>query len=427
MQKYVETTFVSVASHKGPKQHSWGEYMMRFRIFGAFILSSAWLYAIPVAGQVTHGEKPTLPAPFATKSVGNGPNVDKPPAGFLPKVPLGFQVSVYAKDFKVPRFLAVAPNGDIFVAESGANRVVVLRDAEHGGGTPQKELFADKLNRPFGIAFHEDYVYVGNTNAVVRFRYDQQTSKRTGEAEQILPLPPGGGHFTRTVAFSADGSKLYVSVGSSSNLEIEKDPRRAAVLVCDPDGKNSRIYASGLRNAVGLGIDPETGAVWVSVNERDELGDDLPPDYFTTITDGGFYGWPYSYIGDNVDPRVKPHRPDLVAKAIIPDVLLGPHVAPLQFTFYTGKQFPLLYRGGAFIAEHGSWNRAARNGYQVAFVAFKDGKAAEDPVPFLTGFVPDPHGKNVNGRPVGVAVAPDGSLLVSDDGGGLIYRVSYGR
>jgi len=216
-----------------------------------------------------------------------------------------------------------------------------------------------------------------------------------------------------------------VSVGSSSNIDFEKDQRRAAVLVCDPDGKNSRIFASGLRNAVGLAVEPLTGEVWVSVNERDELGDNLPPDYFTSIKDGGFYGWPYSYIGGNVDPRVQPQKPELVAKAIIPDVLLGAHVAPLQFAFYTGKQFPESYRGGAFVAEHGSWNRATRAGYQVAFVAFKDGKASADPVPFLTGLVPDPSGRNVNGRPVGVAVASDGALLVSDDGAGVVYRVSY--
>jgi len=394
---------------------------------GSLVVGCALLFAVPSFAQVTNGKKPNLPAPFETKSAGNGPNKDKPPAGFLPKVPSGFQVSVYASDFSNPRFLAVAPNGDIFVGETGAGKIIILRDPQHGGGTPQKEEFAEKLNRPFGIAFHDDYVYVGNTGEVVRFRYDKQTSKRTGEAEHILDVPKGGGHFTRTLAFSQDGTKLYISVGSSSNLDFEKDARRAAVLVSDPDGKNSRIFASGLRNAVGLAIEPVTGEVWVTVNERDELGDNLPPDYFTSVKDGGFYGWPYSYIGDNVDPRVKPQRPDLVAKAIIPDVLLGPHVAPLQFAFYTGKQFPALYHGGAFIAEHGSWNRSTRNGYQLAFVAFKNGKAAEDPVPFLTGFVPDPKGKDVDGRPVGVAVAPDGSLMVSDDGASVIYRISYGK
>jgi len=400
---------------------------MRIKIFAAIVLSSAFLSVLPATAQVTYGKKPNLPAPFTTKSVGNGPKGSKPPAGFLPTAPEGFQVSVFARDFTVPRFLTVGPNGDIFVADTGAGQIVVLRDSGQAGGAPERELFANKLNRPFGVAFHDDYVYVANTGEVVRFRYDKQTSKRTGEAEHVLDLPPGGGHWTRTIAFSADGTRLYVSVGSSSNIDLEKDQRRAAVLVSDPDGKNSRIYASGLRNAVGLAIEPVTGTVWVSVNERDELGDEVPPDYFSSLKDGDFYGWPYSYIGDNVDPRVKPQKPELVAKALIPDVLLGPHVAPLQFAFYIGKQFPQQYRGGAFIAEHGSWNRSARNGYQVAFVGFKDGKAAVDPVPFLTGFVPDPKGKNVNGRPVGVAMAPDGSLLVSDDGAGVIYRVSYGK
>jgi len=398
---------------------------MRSPLYFALVLGATVLAANPASAQVTHGKKPQLPPPFATETAGNGPDNAKPPAGFLPSVPSGFHINVFAKDFQVPRFLAVAPNGDIFLAEVGAGKIDILRDPQHTGVAAEPETFADGLKSPFGIAFHGDYVYVGNTNEVVRFRYDKQTSKRLGAAEHILDLPSGGGHYTRTLAFSNDGQKLYISVGSSSNIGIEKDQRRAAVLVCDPDGKNSRIFASGLRNAVGLAIEPKTGEVWVSVNERDELGDNLPPDYFTAIKDGGFYGWPYSYIGGNVDPRVMPQKPELVAKAIIPDVLLGAHVAPLQFAFYTGKQFPETYRGGAFVAEHGSWNRSSRAGYQVAFVGFKDGKASADPVPFLTGLVPDPGGKNVNGRPVGVAVAPDGSLLVSDDGAGVVYRVSY--
>lgn len=400
---------------------------MTSNLFATSVLTGALFFTLPASAQVTHGMKPQLPAPFATKSVGNGPDNTKPPAGFLPTVPAGFKVNIFAAGFTRPRFLAVAPDGDIFVADTGAGEVVVLRDPKNTGQAQQREVFAEKLNRPFGIAFHDDYVYVGNTNEVVRFHYDKQTSKRTGEAEHVMDLPSGGGHFTRTLAFSADGTKLYVSVGSSSNIDFEKDARRAAVLVSDLDGRNVRIFASGLRNAVGLGINPATGAVWVSVNERDELGDDLPPDYFTSIKDGGFYGWPYSYIGGNVDPRVQPQKPELVAKAIIPDVLLGAHVAPLQFAFYTGNQFPAQYRGGAFIAEHGSWNRAIRHGYQVAFVGFKDGQAEVDPVPFLTGFVPDPSGKDVDGRPVGVAVAPDGALLVSDDGANVVYRVSYGK
>lgn len=397
---------------------------MRFHF--QLILTAALSLPISVQAQVTHGQKPQLPPPFATPTVGNSPDGDKPSAGFLPKAPSGFKVNVYASGFRRPRWLTVAPNGDIFLAETGAGRVLILRDTKTPGVADPPEVFADGLKQPFGIAFRNDYVYVGNTNGVVRFHYDPKTSKRTGDAEPILPLPTGG-HSTRALAFSPDGKQLFISVGSATNIDIEKDQRRAAITISDPDGKDARIYASGLRNPVGIAIEPVTGQLWATVNERDELGDDLPPDYLTSVKDGGFYGWPFSYIGDNVDPRVKPQRPDLVAKAIIPGVLLGPHVAPLQFTFYTGKSFPENYRGGAFVAEHGSWNRSARNGYQVAFVGFKDGQAAVDPVPFLTGFVSDPKGKTVNGRPVGVTTAPDGSLLVSDDGAGVIYRVSIAK
>lgn len=375
---------------------------------------------------ITHGKKPDLPAPFATSSAGNGPDRADAPAGFMPTVPEGFHVNIFAKDFKTPRWLAVAPNGDIFVAETGADQVDILRDTKHTGGADQREVFASGLRRPFGIAFHDDYVYIGNTTSVVRFKYDPKTNKRLGEAEKLMDLP-GGGHSTRTLAFTPDGKHLLISVGSSSNIGTDDPPIRAAVTICDPDGKNARQYATGLRNAVGLGIQPGTDKIWVTVNERDELGDNLPPDYFTSIKDGGFYGWPYSYIGGNVDPRVKPQRPDLVAKAIIPDVLLGAHRAPLQFAFYTGKEFPESYRGGAFIAEHGSWNRSSRAGYQIAFVGFKGGEPAVDPVPFMTGFVPDPSKALVYGRPVGVVTAPDGSLLVADDGMGIIYRVTYSK
>jgi glucose/arabinose dehydrogenase len=379
-----------------------------------------------VPAQVTHGQKPKLPAPFATNSAGNGPDKVKPPAGFLPTVPPGFRLTVFAANFKRPRWLTVAPNGDIFLADTGAGEIVVLRDPQHTGGAQEREVFADGMKRPFGIAFREDYVYVGNMNEVVRFRYDPKTSKRLGEKEHLLDLPSGG-HDTRSLAFSADGKHLFIGVGSASNIDTGEDPLRAAVTICDPDGKNARLYATGLRNPVGLALEPVTGEIWTTVNERDELGDNLPPDYFTSLKDGGFYGWPYSYIGNNVDPRVKPQQPDLVARAIIPDVLLGAHVAPLQFAFYTGKQFPESYRGGAFVAEHGSWNRATRSGYQIAFVAFKNGKPSADPVPFMTGLVPDPTGTDVSGRPVGVTVAPDGSLLVSDDGAGVVYRISVAK
>ena len=388
----------------------------------------AIVFSIPsiLPAQVTHGQKPKLPPPFATKSAGNGPGKEKPPEGFLPTVPQGFRVNIFATDFKGPRWLTVAPNGDIFLADTGAGQILVLRDPRNTGGAQEREVFLNGARRPFGIAFRENYVYIGNTNELVRVPYDPKTSKRLGEVEHLLDLPSGG-HNTRSLAFSADGKHLFIAVGSDSNIDTGEDPRRAAVTICDPDGKNAKLYATGLRNPVGLALEPVTGEVWTAVNERDELGDDLPPDYFTSLKDGGFYGWPYSYIGDNVDPRVKPQKPELVARAIIPDVLLGPHVAPLQFAFYTGKQFPESYRGGAFVAEHGSWNRAKRSGYQIAFVAFKNGKPSADPVPFMTGLVPDPGKSDVNGRPVGVAVAPDGSLLVSDDGAGVVYRISVAK
>src|SRR5215468_4382680 len=392
-----------------------------------FCSVASLMLAAHLPAQVTQGQKPKLPAPFATRSAGNGPDRVKPPEGFLPTVPAGFRVNVFAAGFKRPRLLTVAPNGDVFLADTtGSGQIIVLRDLKDTGGAQEREVFVDGMRRPFGIAFHDDYVYVGNMNELVRFKYDPKTSKRLGEKEHLMDLPSGG-HDTRSVAVSPDGKHLFVAVGSDSNINTGEPPIRAAVTICDLDGKNARRYATGLRNPVGLAIEPVTGKVWTSVNERDELGDDLPPDYFTSLQDGGFYGWPYSYIGDNVDPRVKQQHPELVKRAIVPDVLLGAHVAPLQFAFYTGKQFPESYWGGAFIAEHGSWNRATRAGYQVAFVAFKDGKPSADPVPFLTGLVPDPAGNVVSGRPVGVTTAPDGSLLVSDDGADVVYRVSVAK
>jgi glucose/arabinose dehydrogenase len=396
------------------------------RVWSVSAIGSFLILPAVLSAQVTHGQKPQLPAPYTTKSAGNAPRKEAPPAGFLPTVPQGFQISVFASDFKVPRWLTVAPNRDIFLAETGANQIVVLRDPKNTGSAQEREVFATGTSRVFGIAFHDDYVYVGNMTELVRFKYDPKTSKRLGEAEPLMKMP-GGGHITRSVAIAPDGKHLFVGVGSGSNINTGEAPIRAAITICDLDGKNARLYATGLRNPVGLAIEPVTGEVWTSVNERDELGDNLPPDYFTSVKDGGFYGWPYSYIGSNVDDRVKQEHPELVAKAIIPDVLLGAHVAPLQFAFYTGKQFPKNYWGGAFVAEHGSWNRATRSGYQIAFVAFKDGKPSADPVPFLTGLVPDPNAPDVLGRPVGVTVAPDGSLLVSDDGAGKIYRISVAK
>jgi glucose/arabinose dehydrogenase len=376
--------------------------------------------------QVTNGTKPELPAPFASKSATNPAEEGKPPKGFLPTVPDGFKINIFAADFKGPRWMVIAPNGDVFLADTAGGKVVVLRDPQHTGSAQQNEVFVSGLREPYGIVFHDDYVYVGDTDALLRFKYDAKTSKRQGEAEHLMDFPTGG-HSTRSLSLSPDGKHLLVGIGSKSNIDIESDTRRAAITICDFDGKNARLYATGTRNPTGIGLEPKTGVLWTSVNERDGLGNDLPPDYFTSVKDGGFYGWPYSYIGNNLDPRVKPQKPELTSKAIVPDVLLGAHRAPLQFAFYTGNQFPASYHGGAFVAEHGSWNRSPRAGYQVVFVPFKDGKPSGDPMPFLTGLVPDPNKSEVYGRPVGVVVTTDGSLLVSDDMAGSVYRISAAK
>ena len=348
------------------------------------------------------------------------------PKDFRPQVPPGFIASVMAEGFDEPRWLATAQNGDLFVADSRAGKVIVLHFSASNDRIQSREIFADHLLLPFGIAFHEDFVYVALANKVVRFRYDRDTSRRLGEMEAILDLPGLGynQHWTRSLAFSPDGSELFVSVGSRTNISIESDPRRAAILVMEPDGKNMRVYASGLRNAVGIAFNTASGDLWASVNERDDIGEDTPSDFFTHVVQGGFYGWPYAYLGPHVDDRVAT-QPELVEKTIVPDLLLGAHVAPLQFVFYEAKQFPPLYWHGAFVAEHGSWNRKVRAGYQVIFIPFRDGFPSGEPRPFLSGFVPDPNGKEVYGRMVGVAIARDGSLLVSDDAQNLIWRVSY--
>ena len=357
--------------------------------------------------------------------VDNDPIVVSPPANFQPRVPAGFKVSVFATDIQQPRWLAIAPNGDVFVADSAAGQVLVVGEGLSSGQPASHAVFADHLKLPFGIAFHDDYVYIANTNEVVRFLYDPKTSKRLGKAEHILDLPGLGynQHWTRTIAFSSSG-RMFVSIGSRTNISIESDPRRAAILVADPDGKNMRVFAGGLRNAVGLAFYPQTGQLWATVNERDDLGEDVPADYFTHVVEGGFYGWPYSYLGSHVDNRVAA-RPDLVRKAIVPDMLLGAHVAPLQFVFYEGQQFPSIYRHGVFVAEHGSWNRRIRSGYQVVFIPFREGSPAGEPTVFFSGLVAEPAGKGVYGRPVGVAVDRSGSLLIADDGRGVIWKVSY--
>ena len=329
-----------------------------------------------------------------------------------------------------------APNGDLFLAESRANRVRVLRDADGDGKPEVNQVFATGLSRPFGIAFYPPgpepkYLYVGNTGSVVRFPYRNGDVKATGDAETIVDDIPsgreqvgGGGHWTRDLEFSADGKTLFVAVGSRSNVSDDaSEKRRADILAFDPDGKNERVYAWGIRNPVGLAKHPETGQLWTSVNERDLLGDHLVPDYITHVEEGGFYGWPWYYIGPNQDPRHEGKHPELKDKVIVPDVLVQSHSASLDLTFYDGEQFPREYRNEIFAAEHGSWNRARRTGYKVIRVPMKDGKATGEYEDFLVGFV-TPEG-DVWGRPVGVAVAKDGSLMVTDDGSGTVWRVAY--
>ena len=377
-----------------------------------------------------------LATPYDTPSANNSPKVVKRPEGAWPKAPKGFEVTEYATGLTEPRVIARAPNGDLFVSESRAGRVRILRDTDGDGKPETKEIFAEKLMRPFGIAFgppgaDPKWVYVANTDSVVRFPYKNGDLKATGDPETIIKDIPsgnesvvGGGHWTRDLEFSPDGKTLYVSVGSRSNNDDDKrEDRRANILAFDPDGKNERIFASGIRNPVGLATEPKTGKLWASVNERDGLGDHLVPDYITHIEEGGFYGWPWYYIGANPDPKYKGKHPELKDKAIVPDILLQSHSASLDMTFYDGKAFPEGYRGDAFASEHGSWNRARRTGYKVIRLPMKDGKATGAYEDFLVGFVTE--AGDVWGRPVSVAVAKDGALMVTDDSSGTVWRVAY--
>jgi glucose/arabinose dehydrogenase len=375
-----------------------------------------------------------LPKPYASSSARNQPRVVPQPTGAWPQVLPGFKIERLATALKNPRLLRTAPNGDIFIADSMANEILVMHGVEQGG-TVTPQIFATGLDQPFGIAFYPPgpnpkYVYVGNTGSVVRFPYSNGDLKASGPSEMIVPNIPsggrltGGGHWTRDVIFSADGKKMFVSVGSHSNVTDDaQEVRRADILEFNPDGSGERIYASGIRNAVGITFNPTTGQLWASVNERDEIGDNLPPDYITHVQEGGFYGWPWFYIGSNEDPRLAGKHPELKDRVIVPDVLVQPHSASLEMTFYMGNQFPAEYRGDAFAAEHGSWNRGVRTGYKIIRVPMKDGKATGEYEDFVTGFVAAD--ENVWGRPVGVAVANDGSLIFSDDGSNSIWRVSY--
>jgi len=375
-----------------------------------------------------------LPSPFATPSAANPPREEARTISETPIAPLGFTVDLYVSGLAAPRVARVAPNGDVFVAESRAGAVRVLQPSSDGGPPTRSAIFAEGLERPFGIAFYPSgddpsWVYVATTGSVVRFPYRSGELKPQGEAEVVVPnLPAGGSHWTRDIAFSPDDKTMFVSVGSATNdAEVpaawDGERNRADVLAFDPEGRNKRVFASGVRNCSGMTIEPATGALWCVVNERDGLGDNLPPDYATRVVTGAFYGWPWYYIGDHHDPRHRGERPELAAKVVAPDVLFQPHSAPLGIVFYERAQFPPEYRGDAFVAFHGSWNRSRLTGYKVVRVIMKGGKPTGVYEDFLTGFVAGDG--RVWGRPVDVAATKDGALLVTDDAGGVIRRVRW--
>ncbi len=376
----------------------------------------------------------SLPAPYATDTSNNGPKLVARPEDAWPQAPAGFKVQLYATGLDNPRLIRTAPNGDFFLAESSSGKIKVLRGISEDGKAMEVGVFATGLNRPYGIAFYPpgdnpQWVYVGNTDSVVRFPYKQGDLRTRGPAEHLADLPHGGGHWTRDIQFSADGKKMFVAVGSASNVDdtdtTPGEKNRADILEFNPDGSGMRVYASGIRNAGGgLAIDPTTHELWCSVNERDGLGDNLVPDYITHVDEGGFYGWPWWYIGAHQDPRHAGKHAELKAKVLVPDVLLQPHSASLEMIFYEGLQFPAEYKGDIFATEHGSWNRSVRTGYEVIRVPMhQTGRSGGEYEDFVTGFVVD--NEHVWGRPVGVAVAPDGSLLITDDGSNSVWRISY--
>lgn len=380
----------------------------------------ASLTCVAGAWQVAGKKAPDLPPPFATPSANNRPHViPKPPTAKI-VVPDGFSVETWADGFDRPRFMLQGNNGEIILSDSGGTVYAFA----NGDPKQRKELIKG-LDRPYGLALWQEYLYVGEPTSIKRYKYNPKTFTATDGHEILSLAGDDKGHWTRSLLFDNEGKKLYVGVGSMGNIEVGNEGR-AAINRVNPDGSGREIFASGTRNPIGLHWYPGTNTLWAVVQERDALGDDLVPDYFTHIQPSGFYGYPWAYSGQHREPRLKDHQ-DMIAKSLTPDLLLGPHVAALDFTFYTGTQFPAKYRGGAFIAFHGSWNRSKRIGYSVAFVPFKDGKptGADSPQDFLTGFMLSPDSPDVWGRPVAVFQMKDGSLLVSDDGGQKIWRVSY--
>ncbi|QPH39105.1 PQQ-dependent sugar dehydrogenase [Pedobacter endophyticus] len=402
----------------------------------------------------TETQQVNLPAPDTTASKNKFSKVIGWPDNKTPVAPEGFVVTRFASDIKSPRNTYIAPNGDVLVALSNsersaketvvntvtgkaksevpgksANTILLYRDANKDGKPETTTTFLMGLNQPFGMLIIGDKFYVANTDGLWVYPYKTGDTKITGTGKKILSLPAGGynNHWTRNLIANADNSKIYVTVGSGSNVGehgLENEVRRANILEINPDGTGEKIYASGLRNPVGIDWAPKTNMLWTAINERDELGDDLVPDYITSVKEGAFYGWPFSYYGQNEDPRLKGKNPEMVKKAIAPDVPVGAHTASLGLAFYKGKKFPAKYQGGAFIGQHGSWNRSALSGYKVAFVPFSDGKPSGKLEDFLTGFIADVDKAEVYGRPVGVTLTPDGALLVADDVSGIIWRVA---
>ncbi|SFW54618.1 hypothetical protein SAMN02927921_02248 [Sinomicrobium oceani] len=373
-----------------------------------------------------------LPPPYATEAVTKESKTVAWKDDQAPKAPEGFTVTRFADEFDSPRWTYIAPNGDYFVAEAGtrnsADRITLLRDTDDDAQPDLRHVFLEDLNQPLGMLVLNGYFYVANTDGLYRYPYTEGDTRIETEGEKIVELSASGynNHWTRNIISNRDGSKIYISVGSASNVGeqgMEKEEGRALIFEVNPDGSGKRVYASGLRNPVGMDWNPVTGDLWTAVNERDELGDGLVPDYATRVQDGGWYGWPYSYFGQVRDPRWKddPH-PDEVRKAIVPDVPLGSHTASLGLAFYDAKTFPEHYHNGAFIGQHGSWNRSDFSGYKVVFIPFHEG-FPQPPEDFLTGFIADEGNDEVYGRPVGVTVTPAGDLLVNDDEGGIIWRV----
>ena len=363
------------------------------------------------------GAEVKLPPPFATPSSTNRPKVIPKPAGAQLHVPDGFTVEQFAEGFEQPRYMTLGPSNEILLSDSKAGTVYILE--------PNRKKLIEKLDRPYGLAFWKDYLYVAETTSLKRYKYDAK-QMTAGPGEEVVSMKGfDKGHWTRAVLFDKDGTKMYLGVGSSSNVDAGDPEMRAAINRFNPDGSGHEIFASGTRNPTAIHWYPGTDTLWASIQERDLLGDDLVPDYLTHIKQGGFYGWPYAYIGPHEDPRRKGEKPDLVKKTIVPDVVLGAHVAVIDFEFYTGSQFPKHYQGGAFLAFHGSWNRSKRVGQSIAFIPFKNGKPSGPMKEILTGWMIGPDSRDVWGRPVGLLQLPDGSLLISEDGNNRIWHLSY--